>query len=101
MRVAIAGAGNVGQHVAASLHEAGHEVLLIEQKDAVKARATLDAGVEWHVGDACEVSSLREAGLGLAADGVESMKKDLLVNTALARLKGTRWLPAPLRPPLA
>ena len=63
MRVAIAGAGNVGQHVAASLHQAGHEVLLIEQKDAVKARATLDPGVEWHIGDACEVSSLREAGL--------------------------------------
>jgi len=63
MRVAIAGAGNVGQHVASSLHAAGHEVLLIEQKDSVKARATLDPGVEWHIGDACEVSSLREAGL--------------------------------------
>ena len=63
MRVAIAGAGNVGQHVAASLHEAGHEVLLIEQKQAVLDRATLADGIEWHVGDACEVSSLREAGL--------------------------------------
>ena len=31
MRVAIAGAGNVGLHVAASLPAAGHEVLLIEQ----------------------------------------------------------------------
>ena len=63
MRVAIAGAGNVGQHVAASLHEAGHEVLLIEQNQAVLDRATLADGIEWHVGDACEVSSLREAGL--------------------------------------
>ncbi len=63
MRVAIAGAGNVGQHVAASLHDAGHEVLLIEQNQAVVERASLDAGVEWHVGDACEVTSLREAGL--------------------------------------
>ena len=63
MKVAIAGAGNVGQHVAASLHNAGHEVLVIEQSQAVVDRATLSKGVEWHVGDACEVNSLREAGL--------------------------------------
>ncbi len=63
MKVAIAGAGNVGQHVAASLHNAGHEVLVIEQEQAVVDRATLADGVEWHVGDACEVNSLREAGL--------------------------------------
>lgn len=51
-----------------------------------------------HVSKAQIVQALREAGTGLAADGVESMKKDVLVNTALARLKGTRWLPVPLRP---
>lgn len=54
-----------------------------------------------HVSKAQIVQALREAGSGLAADGVESMKKDVLVNTALARLKGTRWLPLPLRPPPA
>ena len=63
MRVAITGAGNVGQHVAASLHSSGHDVLLIEQTQSVLDRATLDDGIEWYVGDACEVSSLREAGL--------------------------------------
>src|SRR6476661_6266338 len=63
MRVAIAGAGNVGQHVAASLLEAAHEVLLIEQNQNVVDRATLPSGIEWYVGDACEVASLREAGL--------------------------------------
>ncbi len=63
MRVAIAGAGNVGQHVAASLHHAGHEVLLIEQKQPVQDRTTVDQGIEWYIGDACEVASLREAGL--------------------------------------
>jgi len=47
------------------------------------------------------VQALREAGPGLATDGVEGMKKDVLVNTALTRLKGTRWLPVPLRPPPA
>ena len=62
MRVAIAGAGNVGQHVAASLLEAAHEVLLIEQNQNVVDRATLPSGIEWYVGDACEVASLREAG---------------------------------------
>ena len=54
-----------------------------------------------HVSKAQIVQALREAGPGLAVDGVESMKKDVLVNTALARLRGTRWLPAPLRPPPA
>jgi ParB family chromosome partitioning protein len=54
-----------------------------------------------HVSKAQIVQALREAGPGLAVDGVESMKKDVLVNTALARLKGTRWLPVPLRPPTA
>src|SRR6476469_1332818 len=63
MRVAIAGAGNVGQHVAASLLGAAHEVLLIEQNQNVVDRATLPSGIEWYVGDACEVASLREAGL--------------------------------------
>lgn len=50
-----------------------------------------------HVSKAQIVAALKEAGPGLAADGVEAMKKDVLVNTALARLKGTRWLPVPLR----
>ena len=30
MKVVIAGAGNVGSYLAADLHQAGHEVLLIE-----------------------------------------------------------------------
>lgn len=52
-----------------------------------------------HVSKAQIVQALREAGPGLAADGVEGMKKDVLVNTAAARLAGKRWLPAPLRRP--
>src|SRR5437879_11972390 len=63
MRVAIAGAGNVGLFIANDLRSAGHEVLLIEQNDAVAGRATVVDGIEWHIADACEVSSLREAGL--------------------------------------
>jgi trk system potassium uptake protein TrkA len=63
MRVAIAGAGNVGLFIANDLHGAGHEVQLIEQNPAVVERAVADEGVEWFVADGCEVSSLREAGL--------------------------------------
>ena len=63
MRVAIAGAGNVGLFIANDLRAAGHDVQLIEQDPAVVDRAVADEGVEWVVADACEVSSLREAGL--------------------------------------
>jgi ParB family transcriptional regulator, chromosome partitioning protein len=52
-----------------------------------------------HVSKAQIVQALKEAGPDLARDGVESMKKDVLVNTAAGRLRGTRWLPAALRPP--
>jgi ParB family chromosome partitioning protein len=54
-----------------------------------------------HVSKAQIVRALKEAAPGLTADGVESMKKDVLVNTASARLAGKRWLPTPLRRPPA
>ena len=65
MRVAIAGAGNVGVFIANDLVNTGHEVQLIEQNQdvvqRVQPRAT--AGIEWIVADACEVASLRIAKL--------------------------------------
>jgi trk system potassium uptake protein len=63
MRVAIAGAGNVGLFIANDLHATGHDVQLIEQNPEVVERAIADEGVEWFIADACEVSSLKEAGL--------------------------------------
>lgn len=63
MRVAIAGAGNVGCFIANDLFAAGHEVLLIEQQVEIRDRAEVADGVEWCIADACEVTSLREAGL--------------------------------------
>jgi trk system potassium uptake protein TrkA len=63
MRVAIAGAGNVGLFIANDLVGGGHDVQLIEQEESVVDRAKALPGVEWHIADACEVSSLREAGL--------------------------------------
>ena len=52
-----------------------------------------------YVSKAQIVQALKEAGPELARGGVEGMKKDVLVNTAAGRLRGTRWLPAALRPP--
>jgi trk system potassium uptake protein len=63
VRVAIAGAGNVGLHVADALVHGGHDVLLIEQNRDVASRAVTQPGVQWHVGDACEVATLKDARL--------------------------------------
>jgi trk system potassium uptake protein TrkA len=95
VRVAIAGAGNVGQFIANDLAETGHVVLLIEQDPAVVARcqATLSGSrpgggsLEWRTADACEVSSLREAELDkvevvVAATGDD---EDNLVISLLAK----------------
>jgi trk system potassium uptake protein TrkA len=62
MRVAIAGAGNVGRSIAAELVENGHEVLLIDRDPRAIKSDTLPAA-EWLLADACELSSLEEAGI--------------------------------------
>ena len=87
MRVAIAGAGNVGTYIAGDLRQAGHEVLLLEKNvDLVrKLRDTID--VEWVPADACEVTSLQRAGLDqvdvmVAATGDD---EDNLVISLLAK----------------
>ena len=63
MKVAIAGAGNVGVYIAGDLAEAGHEVMVIEQDPDLVARLRPTLAVQWFIADACEVSSLHEAGL--------------------------------------
>jgi trk/ktr system potassium uptake protein len=63
VRVAIAGAGNVGLFIANDLIGVGHEVQLIEKSPDVLERVTTAEGVEKIVADACEVNSLRRAGL--------------------------------------
>jgi trk system potassium uptake protein TrkA len=62
MRVAIAGAGNVGRSIARELTDNGHDVLLIEREPrALKTNSVPDA--QWLLADACELSSLEEARL--------------------------------------
>jgi trk system potassium uptake protein len=90
MKVVVAGGGAVGTFIAGELHDAGHEVHLIEQDgDRVSRMLAVGEpeGVTWHVADACEVSSLR--GIGLSdADVVASVTgddEDNLVISLLAK----------------
>jgi trk system potassium uptake protein TrkA len=62
MRVAIAGAGNVGRSIAAELLHNGHEVLLIDREPKAIRAATVPEA-EWLLADACELSRLEEAAL--------------------------------------
>jgi trk system potassium uptake protein TrkA len=87
MRVAIAGAGNVGLFIANDLRGAGHEVMLIEKDPDLAQRAHTAEGVEWQVADACEVTQLRAANLdrcdiAVAATGDD---EDNLVFSLLAK----------------
>lgn len=64
MRVAIAGAGNVGRAIARELLDNGHQVLLIDKDPkALKLESVPEA--EWLMADACEISSLDNAKLNL------------------------------------
>lgn len=62
MRIAIAGAGNVGRSIARELMGNGHEVLLID-KDAAVLRSLNLEGAQMFVADACEISALQDADL--------------------------------------
>jgi trk system potassium uptake protein len=62
MRVAIAGAGNVGRSIAGELIGNGHEVLLIEREPRAMKVETVP-GAEWLLADACELATLVQAGL--------------------------------------
>jgi trk system potassium uptake protein TrkA len=62
MRIAIAGAGNVGRSIARELIENGHQVLLIDRDPkALKLESVVNA--EWLMADVCEISSLDNAKL--------------------------------------
>src|SRR5262249_51998195 len=106
MRVAIAGAGAVGRSIAGELLENGHEVLLIDKSPrAIKVDSLPRA--EWLLADACEITSLDEAGLErsnvvIAATGDDKVNLggSLLANTGdgvppvVARINhpNTEWL---------
>ena len=62
MRVAIAGAGNVGRSIARELIANGHHVMLID-KDPKAMKLESVAEAEWVMADACEIASLDNAKL--------------------------------------
>ena len=61
MKIAIAGAGQVGCSIATELAENGHSILVID-KDP-NAQQGFAPGVEFLVGDACELAVLEKAKL--------------------------------------
>ncbi len=86
MRIAIAGAGNVGRAIARELLDNGHQVLLIDRDPkALKMESVPDA--EWLMADACEITSLDKALLAscqvlVAATGDDKVN---LVTSLLAK----------------
>jgi len=89
MRVAIAGAGNVGRSIAAELLDNNHEVLLVDKEArAIKADSVPEA--EWLLADACEVASLEEAGLE-RCDVVIAATGDDKVNLVVSLLAKTEF----------
>jgi trk system potassium uptake protein TrkA len=86
MRIAIAGAGNVGRAIARELLDNGHQVLLIDRDPkALKMESVPDA--EWLMADACEITSLDKAALNncqvlVAATGDDKVN---LVTSLLAK----------------
>ncbi|WP_025272067.1 potassium channel family protein [Haloglycomyces albus] len=89
MRVAIAGAGNVGRSIAAELVENGHQVLLVEQRRSMlKPERVPEA--EWMLADACELESLQQAALE-TCDVTVAATGDDKVNLVVSLLAKTEF----------
>jgi len=84
MRIAIAGAGNVGRAIARELLDNGHQVLLIDKDPkALKLESVPDA--EWLMADACEITSLDNAHLDNCQVLVAATNTWQLLRWALSR----------------
>jgi trk system potassium uptake protein TrkA len=89
MRVAIAGAGNVGRSIASELIDNGHQVMLIERlPDAFRPERVAQA--EWVLADACELTSLQDARLD-TCDVVVAATGDDKVNLVVSLLAKTEF----------
>jgi trk system potassium uptake protein len=89
MRVAIAGAGNVGRSIARELLDNGHQVLLID-KDGKALQSESLAQAETLQADACELSQLEHAGLD-TCQVVVAASGDDKVNLVVALLAKTEF----------
>ncbi len=84
MKVVIAGAGSVGSSIAKELLSNNHDILLIDEKPEVIGRSGLK-GARWLIGDACELTTLKDAKLE-EADVVVSATGDDKVNLVVSLL---------------
>jgi trk system potassium uptake protein TrkA len=89
MRIAIAGAGNVGRSIAQELIGNGHRVMLIERQPR-QLRPERVPEAEWVLADACEVSSLEEAGVA-DCDVVVAATGDDKANLVVSLLAKTEF----------
>ena len=89
MRVAIAGAGNVGRSIAQELIDNGHQVMLIERDPGQLMPARVPAA-EWVLADACELASLQQADLA-NCDVVVAATGDDKVNLVVSLLAKTEF----------
>jgi len=89
VRVAIAGAGNVGRSIANELIDNGHQVMLIERlPGALRPERVPQA--EWVLADACELTSLQNARLD-TCDVVVAATGDDKVNLVVSLLAKTEF----------
>jgi trk system potassium uptake protein TrkA len=89
MRVAIAGAGNVGRSIAQELIENGHQVMLLERQPRMLRHERVPAA-EWVLADACELASLQEVDLA-SCDVVVAATGDDKVNLVVSLLAKTEF----------
>jgi trk system potassium uptake protein TrkA len=89
MRIAIAGAGNVGRSIAAELIENGHQVMLIERLPKALRPERVPAA-EWILADACELTSLQEMDLA-SCDVVVAATGDDKANLVVSLLAKTEF----------
>ncbi len=89
LKVAIAGAGNVGRSIAAELLMHGHSVLLIERELRALKEATVP-GASWLWADACEIDALEQAELA-GYDVMVAATGDDKANLVVALLAKTEY----------
>jgi trk system potassium uptake protein len=90
VRVVIAGGGSVGRFIAEQLHNAGHEVIILDNDRSVIAQAARSGeprGVTWYAGDACELTTLASVNVETAdvVAAVTGDDEDNLVVSLLAK----------------
>ncbi len=89
MRVVIAGAGIVGRSIAEELLDNGHQVLLVD-KDPAAIKVSSVPRAQWLLADACEISTLAEAGVA-ECDVVVAASGDDKVNLVVSLLAKTEY----------